>query len=452
MVLALAILLLRTPALHAETLRYLPSGELALSQLYTELTKAQHEIEIAQYYFEPCQTVGKIVLENLVSRSPGRKARILLDGRANDPSTRRALTTYLARHGVELRYFNATPENSRDGPTSNYRTHSKVLLADGSHAVIGGRNLCDDYFGLAKTWNWIDRDVWVEGESVRAAQESFDRLWNHKLTTIEAPASEAELAALEKCLRPNDKDRRVEAYLAKYAAENVADAPTNQCGKVEVSVDDMSHVKGAGGTIKNVFLETAGWDADGARKASTTKLLGVLKGANHSIVMENYSYAPSHELDELIGEKRRNQLSLDVFTNSRLEEILQTEHAEKMLLDDHGTEKIHAMYTSGGLGQHWSETPFTARYALHGKTFVVDGKDSVVSSFNLDRRSYHTNGEAVVAVRDCPEFAARMTQETDKLRNIWADDMANAVACFDAPEKQVGMLHRLIRNWIRELL
>jgi putative cardiolipin synthase len=48
----------------------------------------------------------------------------------------------------------------------NHRMHNKLLLVDGSQAVIGGRNIGDRYFGLGMPPHFIDLDLVCRGPSV----------------------------------------------------------------------------------------------------------------------------------------------------------------------------------------------------------------------------------------------------------------------------------------------
>ena len=57
------------------------------------------------------------------------------------------------------------------------RMHDKGLNVDERKMIRGGRNIEGSYFGYA-THNFVDRDVYVEGDSPREASKYFDELWN----------------------------------------------------------------------------------------------------------------------------------------------------------------------------------------------------------------------------------------------------------------------------------
>ena len=56
--------------------------------------------------------------------------------------------------------------------------HNKLFIADGVVAVMGGRNIADEYFTRSPTNNFIDMDVLVVGPVVRQLAGIFDLYWN----------------------------------------------------------------------------------------------------------------------------------------------------------------------------------------------------------------------------------------------------------------------------------
>src|SRR6185295_11662845 len=56
--------------------------------------------------------------------------------------------------------------------------HNKTWIADNRFAIVGGRNLGDEYFGASDEVNFVDLDFGMVGPVVRDASASFDRYWN----------------------------------------------------------------------------------------------------------------------------------------------------------------------------------------------------------------------------------------------------------------------------------
>jgi putative cardiolipin synthase len=60
----------------------------------------------------------------------------------------------------------------------NHRMHNKLFVVDGSVAVIGGRNLADEYFLRGQQANFIDFDLLAVGAVVQELNHWFDLYWN----------------------------------------------------------------------------------------------------------------------------------------------------------------------------------------------------------------------------------------------------------------------------------
>jgi putative cardiolipin synthase len=54
-------------------------------------------------------------------------------------------------------------------------------IVDNRLAVVGGRNLGDEYFGASEEVNFVDLDFTMAGPVVRDASASFDKYWNSPL-------------------------------------------------------------------------------------------------------------------------------------------------------------------------------------------------------------------------------------------------------------------------------
>jgi putative cardiolipin synthase len=59
-------------------------------------------------------------------------------------------------------------------------------LVDGVAAVLGGRNIGDEYFGQDPSFNFQDMDAIALGEVAAEAGEAFDLFWNAELAVQSA--------------------------------------------------------------------------------------------------------------------------------------------------------------------------------------------------------------------------------------------------------------------------
>ena len=60
----------------------------------------------------------------------------------------------------------------------NRRMHNKAWIADGRVAVVGGRNVGNEYFDAAADTNFLDLDVVLLGPAVQQTERIFDAFWN----------------------------------------------------------------------------------------------------------------------------------------------------------------------------------------------------------------------------------------------------------------------------------
>ena len=60
----------------------------------------------------------------------------------------------------------------------DHRMHNKAMVIDNRVAIVGGRNLADEYFGLHSETNFRDMELIVGGPIVATINRSFDAYWN----------------------------------------------------------------------------------------------------------------------------------------------------------------------------------------------------------------------------------------------------------------------------------
>ena len=89
---------------------------------------------------------------------------------------------------VEVRLFNPFSRSSGRGlqlltrfGSVTRRMHNKSFTVDNQAAILGGRNIGDEYFDADPELAFTDVDVLVIGPVVAEVSESFDRYWNSEL-------------------------------------------------------------------------------------------------------------------------------------------------------------------------------------------------------------------------------------------------------------------------------
>lgn len=147
---------------------------------------AEHTIDI-QYFIWHGDESGLLLLKRLVRAADrGVRVRLLIDDILITKGSH-VIPALNYHPNFEVRVFN--PWEGRHGIMSgleflfnmkrlNHRMHNKLMVADNRMAIVGGRNIGNEYFGLDHTFNFSDMDVLAAGPIARKISRSFDIYWN----------------------------------------------------------------------------------------------------------------------------------------------------------------------------------------------------------------------------------------------------------------------------------
>lgn len=147
-----------------------------------------------QYFIWDSDPAAALLFERLLEAADrGVRVRLLVDDlplQADDTD----LAAISSHPHFELKLFNPgrvrrgragkTGEIGKPSETSvslrelNRRVHNKLLIADGSLAITGGRDAGAAYFGLGPTYNFRDLDILAAGKVVPELTVAFDQYWN----------------------------------------------------------------------------------------------------------------------------------------------------------------------------------------------------------------------------------------------------------------------------------
>jgi putative cardiolipin synthase len=391
--------------------------------------QAAQAIDLQSFIFNDDAT-GRLVAHHLLDAADrGVRVRLLVDAMdSRDPDLFDALD---AHRNIEVRLFN--PFGSRDpGKLAtlgqmlmefqrlNRRMHNKSFIVDNRIAIVGGRNIGDEYFDADGDSNFRDLDLLAIGPVVRNASNAFDTYWNDE-TAVPANAFGSKydgpqgLATLRARLDKNE--RRFER--SDYAQAVVAELPH---GATEVRPGDWFW-----GPAELVADAPGKVEARGDQPALRIgpRLQQVLEAAQSEVLITSPYFVPGEsELAQLAGLVKHGA-HVSVLTNS----LASTDHAT---VHAAYSQRRHALLDGGvrlfELRPRPEQAPSAAAatsggdVALHAKSFVVDRRYVFVGSLNLDPRSKLLNTEMGVIV-DNPALAAAI-----------ADYFASATAPANAYE------------------
>lgn len=117
----------------------------------------------------------------------GIQVRVLYDWLGSF-ATGRGFWSYLRKAGVEVRAFH--PPQLVDAVTNISRNHRKLVVADGSRAVLGGLCIGCEWTGENKTGGqpWRDTAVEIDGPAAAVLDQTFGAVW--QITGAKVPSEQ----------------------------------------------------------------------------------------------------------------------------------------------------------------------------------------------------------------------------------------------------------------------
>ena len=104
----------------------------------------------------------------------------------------------------------------------NRRMHNKSFIADNQVALIGGRNMTNQYYNVSDNYQFSDVDVLLVGAAVDDIVSSFDEYWNDKY----AYSVQNIVNSDQHRLRYPDLKQQLDQYFSKVSVQNYLDLTT----------------------------------------------------------------------------------------------------------------------------------------------------------------------------------------------------------------------------------
>lgn len=414
--------------------RLMPLGPFSLDTRIELARRAQVSLDVQYYHLENDET-GRWLLRALRDAADrGVRVRLLVDDFYLGGQDELFLS-FAAHKNVEVRIFNpfcCLREKGKatrflasvgDWKRVNHRMHNKLFVADGAMAVIGGRNVANEYYLRSKDDNFIDVDAFAVGFIVAPAQALFDRYWNaqavypilavtrselsgealrQKFETVTGPENtpppgplpEVDLLGYGRIAEDLDRGRLSLIWAYAYIFADHPDKPFD--GE-------------AGGNL----METS----------VTYNVFEALRKAQTEVVVSSPYLVPGKDGMALISELRARNVSVVMLTNSLgatdepVVHLGYYDYRDPML--DLGVELFEI--SSSRIKRNMRKNLLgTSLGRLHAKLAVVDRKTIFVGSMNLDPRSATINTELGTVIAS-PELASELLRviDSDRLQSAY---------------------------------
>lgn len=131
---------------------------------------AKHHVRMFSYMFASDQSGQEVLAALCDAANRGLQVQLIIDSFGSGDN-RDSFFDPLIAAGGHYHCF-----SSRKGLGYFVRNHQKILIADSDHALVGGYNITDHYFGRKGDDSWEDLGVVISGPEVAHLVEYYDQL------------------------------------------------------------------------------------------------------------------------------------------------------------------------------------------------------------------------------------------------------------------------------------
>lgn len=392
--------------------RILKTGSESYAMRLGLIQAAEKTLDL-QYYSIHDDVTSNLLLEAVVRAAQrGVRVRLLIDG-INVGAVADTFSVLDEFKNVQIRVFNpfATRDDGLVGrmvtaltdlDSVNRRMHNKTLIADNQMSIMGGRNLGDEYFEENPDVTFRDIDILTAGPITAAISKSFDDYWNHKdavpMGQLERPRRDpllirqtrAELAAhWEKTLKTEKGAKLLKSSIAARLKD--ADIPLTWA-RAEVAVDTPHKIDP---------------DSGNDHSRPLNRLDALLDHAEKEFIAVSPYFVPREEGVEWIKGLIARGIDVRIITNSLAStDVVAVHTGYRRYRDDvvkSGAELYEMKPIAGDKPrQRLIGKSAPAAASLHAKVYVVDRKETMIGSFNLDPRSVELNTEIALVIHSVP--------------------------------------------------
>lgn len=388
-------------------------------------------------------TAGAMVLDHVVAAADrGVTVRILVDDTFLVHEDE--LIMALAEHSnIEYRVFNPFKRRSGGFATRqllnlaefsrlDHRMHNKAMVIDNQVAIVGGRNIANEYFGLDEAANFRDLELLLGGPIVEEVSAAFDTYWNDRWSfPIEsishAKASQQQLADARRITDASAHlhiEKSSEQVMAQWL-DAVARADT---GTAVLFADDPP--------------EDNPKNRDEAPVQVANELIRLFDEADEEILIVSAYLIPTPDLEGSVKRALDRGVRVRILTNSigsnnhLAAHSAYRNHINTLL--EYGAE-LHEVRVDARDRDRYIMTPVGSKtLALHAKAVVIDDDKVFVGSANLDPRSLRINTEMgfLIVSRQFNTSVRSALQGDFSTANAWRLELQDSGDVFWVSDEQ----------------
>lgn len=374
------------------------------------IRSAQYSLDLQYYILHDGLTARILMNELLKAADRGVRIRLLIDDTSSD-NLDSEFTQLMAHPNIEIRVFNPLHIGRSTGITRNLgrllnlsqqhrRMHNKLWLTDSAVAIVGGRNIGDEYFDSKPSLTFTDIDLLCAGDIARDLGRSFDQYWNHPLSQ---PLQQF-LWRTPTTKRLNSMRKRLERQIVRAKNDRRHRNDALFRFEKEPQMDDWLH--------RLIWARASAlWDSPekvlsrgipDEKLLLSHRLMPEINAVKSKLILISAYFVPTAAGVDYLTQKADRGVSIQMFTNSLEATDVPIVHGgyapyrQEML--EHGIH-IFELHRHPALDQKQRRHLFpSAPASLHSKALVIDGDKTFIGSLNLDPRSILWNTEVGVLV------------------------------------------------------
>ena len=399
----------------------------ALAARIELINKAEKSLDL-QYYIWDNDKIGALALHAMIKAADrGVKIRLLVDD--NNAKKMEGIYMALDQHAnIDVKLYN--PYRFRhfrpvdmvlDLKRINRRMHNKSFIADNQIALIGGRNMSNQYYNVSDNYQFSDVDVMLVGAASDEIIHSFDEYWNDDYAfpvrqLVNPRHYSLRFDSLKQQLDDYNQEATVVNYLDLANRSHAFDDWLNNkiqfdWVKAEVVKDSPSKIKSKAKKEEHLNFQ----------------LLNRLDKPEQSVDIVSAYFVPEKKGAERLKNLRADGIKVRVLTNSfqandvPLVHAFYSKYRQDLLENDVQLYEFLSRPDAENLNTNTKELAEKSkvslkglsRSSLHAKLMAIDEKQVFIGSFNFDPRSAYLNTEIGVLLNS-PRLAKAVHYTMDE--------------------------------------
>lgn len=382
----------------------LETGDESLTARLALINGAQKTLDL-QYYAINDDLTSNLLIDALIRAADrGVNIRFLIDDISLD-KPRKNLLILNAIDLIEVRVFNPITTINQtfparmiaffaDLPRTTQRMHNKALIMDSRVAIIGGRNLGDEYFDAHSDMAFKDIDVLSDGTVTQKIHQNFEKFWNDRENTY--PITDLHSDKIS----PDDiKNMRQKLEEGRKKEERTKKGAYNLAIRYDEYIQKETLIKAPADFIGDTPKKLD----DDKTPPEIMKVYGLINEAKKDILIVSPYFVPGEEGVGWLTDLKNRGVKVRVVTNSLASTDVVAVHTgygkHRKDIVEQGVE-LHELKPINGkkTKQRVFGRKAPSYASLHAKVYVIDEKIAIIGSLNFDPRSAYLNTEVAMVI------------------------------------------------------